>query len=128
MTTEENELAAYATQWDLAMESNVVAAIAHFTADNWVLIGGSGITRRDQFLARIASGELTHSRMESDEMHVRIHGNTGIVIARGISAGSYMGQLFELHEWSTSVFMRIGGRWQCVLTMLAPVEGAGAGA
>lgn len=125
MTTEENELAAFATQWDLAMESNVVATIAPYTADNWLLVGGSGITRRDAFLARIASGELTHDRMESEEMHVRITGGTGTVIARGISAGTFRGERFELHEWSTSIFLRTGGSWQCVVTMLAPVEEQG---
>lgn len=121
MNTAENELAALATQWDVAMESNVVDRISSFLADNWIVVGGDGITQRTAFLARIASGELTHSRMESDEMHVRVQGDTGIVIARGISAGTFKGEAFELHEWSTSVFVRTASGWKCSATMLAPV-------
>jgi ketosteroid isomerase-like protein len=124
MNKEENELAAFATHWDEAMEGNVVAEIGRYMADNWLIVGGNGITHRSEFLEHIASGELVHDRMEADEMHVRILGDTGTVIARGISAGYYKGEHFNLHEWSTSVFMRTQGQWKCVLTMLAPVEGA----
>lgn len=123
MNTEEQNLAAFATQWEEAMEGNVVAEISAFMADNWLIVGSNGITQKADFLMQITSGALTHDRMDADEMHVRIHGDTGTVIARGTSAGFYKGERFSLYEWSTSVFIRTDGRWKCVLTMLAPAEG-----
>jgi hypothetical protein len=103
------------------MEGNVVEEIGRYMADGWLIVGGTGITPRADLLARIVSGELVHDRMEAEEMHVRIMGDTGTVIARGISAGFFKGERFSLHEWSTSVFIRTHGEWKCVLTMLAPV-------
>ena len=122
VNTPEDELASFATRWDEAMVGNEPEEIGAFMADQWLLVGGTGITKKADFLARIASGDLTHDRMDADEMHVRLHGDTGTVIARGTSAGYYKGERFSLYEWSTSVFLRVNGGWKCVLTMLAPAE------
>ncbi|MFN0158088.1 MAG: nuclear transport factor 2 family protein [Bacteroidota bacterium] len=56
--------------------------------------------------------------MDSDEIRIKIYGNTGVVTSRGTSAGKYKGNPFELYEWSSSVFIRTQEKWICVLTML----------
>ncbi len=107
-------------QCDQAMERNDPDEIWQFMSDDWICIGSDGVTPRERFLASIRSGDLVHTRMDSDEMIVRMYGESGVVVSRGTSAGKYKGQDFSLYEWSTSVFTRSEGQWVCVLTMLTP--------
>jgi hypothetical protein len=60
--------------------------------------------------------------MDSDETNITIYGNTGILVSRGTSAGTYNGDNFSLYEWSTSVFIKTEGKWRCVITMLTPAN------
>jgi hypothetical protein len=50
------------------------------------------------------------------------YGNTGVITSRGTSSGTYKGQPFSLHEWSTSIFALKDEKWFCVLTMLTPAK------
>ena len=122
MEIEKEELLDFSKRWDEAMVGNDAEEIAKFMSDDWKIIGSDGITSRSSFLQLISSGVLTHNRMDSDEHNINIYGNTGIVVSRGTSAGTYNGESFSLYEWSTSVFIRTGGKWLCVLTMLTPAN------
>ena len=122
MEIEKKELLDFSTRWDEAMVSNDADEIAKFMSDDWKIIGSDGITSRSSFLELISSGRLTHNRMDSDETNISIYGNTGILISRGTSAGTYNGNEFSLYEWSTSFFIKAGGKWLCVLTMLTPAN------
>lgn len=122
MEIEKQELLDFSTRWDEAMVSNDADEIAKFMSDDWKIIGPDGITSKSSFLQFISSGILTHSRMDSDEADISIYGDTGILVSRGTSAGTYNGNNFSLYEWSTSVFIKAGGKWLCVLTMLTPAN------
>ena len=120
--SEEQELLNVTKLWDEAMVTNNANEIAKFMSDDWVIIGSDGITLKSTFLQWIISGTVTHNRMDSDEIKIKIYGVTGIVISRGTSAGTYNGENFSLYEWSTSVFTKTKGSWLCVLTMLTPAN------
>ncbi|HET9745247.1 MAG TPA: nuclear transport factor 2 family protein [Chitinophagaceae bacterium] len=122
MGTDKKDLLDFSKRWDQAMVSNDVNEIGKFMSDTWIIIGSNGITPKSTFLQMISSGALTHSRMDSDEDNIIIYGNTGILVSRGTSAGKFNGQEFSLYEWSTSIFMKTGRKWQCVLTMLTPAN------
>ena len=110
-------------QWDHAIERNDVAEIGKFIADNWVIVGiEGGITSKSHFLDFIKSGDLFHSRMDFEEHKVDVYDNTGIVVSKGTSSGTYKGESFSYYEWSTSVFVKNEGQWLCVLTMLTPAQ------
>ncbi len=88
-----------------------------------VIVGtNGGITPRAKFLESIRSGDLVHSHMDNDMMRVKTYGDTGVVIARGTSAGTYKGKPFQFYEWSQSVFIYLSERWLCVSTMLTPAK------
>lgn len=120
--SEAQELRNFAEAWDKAMESNDADAIGEFMSEDWVVVGADGITSKASFLEWISSGTVAHNRMDSDQLHVKIHGSTGIVLSRGTSAGTYNGKSFSLYEWSTNVFTKNDGKWLCVVTMLAPAN------
>ena len=112
----------FSKRWDKTMVTNNAGEIGKFMSDNWIIIGSNGITPKATFLQMISSGVLTHSRMDTDEDNVIIYGNTGILVSRGTSAGKFNGQDFSLYEWSTSIFMKTGKKWECILTMLTPAN------
>jgi ketosteroid isomerase-like protein len=117
----EEELRQFGKMWDAAMVGNDADEIGRFMSEDWVIVGSEGgITSKEEFLEWIRSGDLTHSRMDSDETRIKIYGDAGVVTSRGTSAGKYKGQPFSLYEWSSSVFIRQEGIWICVHTMLTP--------
>jgi ketosteroid isomerase-like protein len=102
-----------------AIARNDLKAIERFVTDDWIIINADGGTiDRERFLEVIKSGALTHNMMESDDMRVRVYGDSAVVTAVTRSKGKFMGQDFSTHERSTDVFVKLDGRWQCVLTQL----------
>jgi ketosteroid isomerase-like protein len=116
----EEELIAVAHAWDRAMVENDAAEIGRYMADDWTIVGPDGsVGDKATFLALVRSGALTHDVMESTDIDVRLYGDTAVVIARGVSGGNYNGQAFREVERSSSVFVRQGGEWKCVLSHLS---------
>jgi len=122
MQKEKQELLTVTRLWDEAMVKNDPAEIGGFMADEWVIISSDGITSKSAFLKWISLGKVNHNRMDADELIINIYGDTGIVVGRGTSAGTFEGQNFSLYEWSTSIFIKTNGVWLCVLTMLTPAN------
>lgn len=114
------ELEKLEREWSQAIVSNDAEAIGSFMADEWLIVGQSGITDKNSFLSLVASGDLTHEMMEGDVKKVMACNDVVIVIARGTNNGHYKGQQFTSDEWITDVFRRFDGRWQCLLTHLTP--------
>ena len=102
-----------------AVIKNDAEAVGRFLADDWIIIDpDGGIIDRARFLGVIESGALTHESMDSDDVRVRIYGNTATVTARTTSKGKFMGQEFTTHERATDVFVRENGQWLCVISQL----------
>lgn len=114
----QNEFEKLGDAWSQAIVSNDAESIGSFMADEWVIVGESGITNRGKFLALVASGELTHEAMEGHVRRVRTYGDVAVVNVRGTNNGHWKGQPFTSDEWITDVFAKRDGRWQCVLTHL----------
>ena len=109
-------------QWTQAILENRAEEVARFITDDWVIVGpGGDIIDRARFLRAIESGELTHERMESDEWIIRTYGDAILVTARVASGGKYKGNAFRADERSTSVYIKQGGLWKCVLTQVTPI-------
>lgn len=119
----EEGLIRFYTDWDAAIVSNNTESINRYMSEDWVCVGTQGgITPKASFLEWIGSGDLMHTVMDTDEIRVKIYGNTGVITGRGTSAGTYKGTPFSLYEWSTSVFVYENEKWACVLTMLTPAN------
>lgn len=105
------------------MVGNDAAAIGRYMADDWTIIGSDG-RRGDRatFLGLVESGALSHDVMESADLDVRVYGDTAVVIARGVSGGTYRGRPFREVERSTCVFVRQDGQWKCVVTHLSRID------
>ena len=108
-----------ATTEDLAaaIVSNDPERMRAILADDWVLVSETGVSSRQEFLAVVESGDLTHSAMQMiSDARVRIYGETAVMTGRITNTAHYQGQRFDADEWTTDVFVRRDGRWVCVLT------------
>ena len=83
------ELERLSAAWDLAMISNDAGAIGRFMADDWVIVSASGVTARDDFLAVVASGDLTHETFRGEITSVRQYGDAAVVTGRVRNNGHY---------------------------------------
>ena len=115
-----NELIAVAKAWDRTMVGNDADAIGRYMADDWTIVGTDGsLGDKATFLELVRSGKLTHDVMTSEDFDVRVYGDAAVVIVRGVSGGTYLGQAFRETERSSCVFVRQQGGWRCVLTHLS---------
>jgi ketosteroid isomerase-like protein len=123
MTAEaRDELIALAHEWDRAMTANDADAIGCFMADEWTITGSDGKGwDKASFLEVIRSGALTHDVMTSEDIDVRVYGDAALVRARGVSGGTFHGQAFREAEQSSSLFVRQGREWKCVLSFVSRI-------
>ena len=110
--------------WARAMTRNDADDIAGYMIDEWVIVTSTGITTANQFLTMIKTGALSHTRMAPDagpdgEPRVHVYGGTAVLTLRVVSTEVHRGSVRDNDEWSTTVFVRRGGRWLAALTQLA---------
>jgi ketosteroid isomerase-like protein len=115
----EEELLKLEKEFARAIVKNDAEAIRQFLADEWVIIDADGgIIEKARFLGVVESGALTHEMMESDDVEVRIYGDSAVVSGLTRTKGKFMGQDFSTQERATDVFVMQNGRWQCVFSQL----------
>jgi ketosteroid isomerase-like protein len=115
----ESELIELEKEFSRALSSNDAKAIESFIASDWVIIDpDGGLIDRSRFLSVIQSGALIHETMESEDLRVRVYGDTAVVTALTKTKGKFMKQAFSTQERATDVFVKRDGRWQCVISQL----------
>jgi ketosteroid isomerase-like protein len=105
-----------------AIVKNDPEAIGQFVADDWIIIDpDGGVVDGARFFDVIKSGALTHEMMNSEDLRVRVYGDSAVVTGFTRTKGKFMGQEFSTQERATDVFVKRDGRWQCVLTHLTRI-------
>lgn len=118
----QQEILNFAEEWAKALVSNDAQKIGSFMSDDWVIVGKDGISRKQDFLPFIESGDLTHETMKLiGEARVKIYGDTAVLTGRVTNNGHYKGEAFSADEWTTDIFLRREGRWLCVLSHVTSV-------
>jgi ketosteroid isomerase-like protein len=119
----EAEILAISAAWDAALIANDADGVASFMADDWVFVGPTGVTRKNELIGWIASGRLLHDTMDVVGVpRVADHGDVIVVTARKASSGSWDGKQYTADEWTSEVFVRKDGRWRCVLSHKAAAD------
>jgi ketosteroid isomerase-like protein len=120
---DEAELVSVGDAWAAAIVANDAGRIAGFMADDWVIVSDTGISAREDFLAVVRSGDLTHSAMDrAGDARIRVYGDTAVLTARVTNTAHHLGRRFDADEWTTDVFVRREGRWLCVLSHITPAS------
>ena len=115
----EEELLKIENEFAEAIVRNDLEGIGRLVADDWIIIEpDGGIVDRARFFEVIKSGALTHEMMESEDLRVRVYGDSAVITAITRTKGKFMRQEFSTQERATDVFVKRDGQWQCVLTHL----------
>jgi ketosteroid isomerase-like protein len=115
----EEEILNLEKEFTEAIVRNDPEGVGRFVADDWILIDpDGGIVDKARFLSVVTSGALTHEVMDSDDIRVRVYGDSAVVTTLTRSKGKFMGQDFSSQERATDVFVKRGGGWQCVVSHL----------
>ncbi len=115
-------LAAVSAAWEQAMITNDAEAIGRFMAEDWVIVSERGATKKPDFLAVVASGDLTHETFKGEIISVRHYGEAAVVTGRVRNNGHYKGRPFSADEWTTDVFVKRNGAWLCVHSHITAVK------
>jgi ketosteroid isomerase-like protein len=127
MTDAASDVARVAHDWDRAMVTNDPEAIGRYMADDWIIVGSDGRSMdKPTFLDLLRSGKLTHDEMSSEDLLIRVYGDTAVVVTRSVSGGLYSGHRFRETERTSNVFVRQQQQWRCVLTHLSRLADPGA--
>ena len=116
------DLKAVSAAWEKAIISNDAKAIGRFMTDDWVIVSATGIMKKGDFLAVVASGDLTHESFKGNIVSVRGYGDTAVVTGRVKNNGTYKSQRFSADEWTTDVFVKRDGQWRCVHSHITAVK------
>jgi ketosteroid isomerase-like protein len=91
------------------------AALDRIYADDFVGIGPSGKLRaKPQVLTDFTSGDLKFQSITTDDVQVRVYGNTAVETGRSIMIGQDKGKAVPRDNRFTRVWIKQFGRWRLV--------------
>src|SRR5215216_1978415 len=91
------------------------AALDRIYADDFIGIGPSGTVRtKPQVILDFTSGDLNFQSIITDEVQVRVYGNTAVETGRSTMIGQDKGQTVPRDTRFTRVWVKEQGRWRLV--------------
>ncbi len=101
--------------WTAAFLHLDLATIEHLMADDYTIIQPGGrVWDKAETLASLRSEQRHWESARSDELSVRLYGDTAIMIGRWTAKGVNHGQAFDYQARYTSVWVKRNDRWQIV--------------
>jgi hypothetical protein len=91
------------------------AAAERLLADEYLFIQGDGqVSSKAQNVEILRSADFECQALTTDDVQVRIYGNTALIIGRAHFKATYKGRDVSGEFWYTDVWVRRAGRWQNV--------------
>jgi uncharacterized protein (TIGR02246 family) len=91
------------------------AALDRIYADDFIGIGPSGTVRtKAQVIADFTSGDLKFQSIITDDVQVRVYGNTAVETGRSTMIGQDKGKAVPRDNRFTRVWIKQQGRWRLV--------------
>src|ERR1700747_3544739 len=98
------------------------AALERIYAADFIGVGPSGAVRtKPQVISDFTSGELKFQSITTDEVQVRIYGNTAIETGRSTMNGQDRGKAVPRDNRFMRVLIKQQGRWRLVLNHYSPL-------
>ena len=89
------------------------AALDRLYADDFIGIGPSGTVRaKPQVLSDFTSGDLKFQSITTDDVQVRVYGNTVVETGRSTMIGQDKGKIVPRDNRFTRVWVKQQGRWR----------------
>ena len=98
------------------------AALDRIYAADFIGVGPSGAVRtKPQVISDFTSGELKFQSITTDEVQVRIYGNTAVETGRSTMNGQDRGKAVPRDNRFTRVWVKRQGRWRLILNHYSPL-------
>ena len=102
-------------EYDEALVRGDAEALERIYADEFVYTTFDGTVRdKSQQIAFTRSGDLKLESGRSDDVTVRVYGNTAVMTGRFTAKGQFRGEKIDVRERYTAVWVKSGGRWRLV--------------
>ena len=112
---EKLELLKVNEEFDKAIVARDVSVYERIMADDFIFTGADGtVSDKKNEIEKVRSGRLTFESGKSDQVRVKVYGNTAVVTGRFTAKGKNNGRDFTFIERYTAVFVKRDGRWQMV--------------
>ena len=103
------------------IDADAVALERIYAAD-FIGVGPSGAVRtKRQVISDFTSGELKFQSITTDEVQVRIYGNTAVETGRSTMNGQDRGKAVPRDNRFTRVWVKQQGHWRLVLNHYSPL-------
>lgn len=114
-TAVEDEVRRVESEWGVAFERKDMATLDRLMADEYILTDPLGNVRsKAESLAAIESNQINFESTESDDVKVRINGDTAVVTGRSTFRGRYKGWSMAGRYQYTDVLVKRRGAWKAV--------------
>ena len=91
------------------------AALDRIYADDFIGVGPSGTVRtKPQVISDFTSGHLKFQSITTDDVQVRVYGNTAVETGRSTMNGQDRGKIVPRDTRFTRVWVKQQGRWRLV--------------
>ena len=98
------------------------AALDRIYADDFIGIGPSGTVRtKAQVISDFTSGDLKFQSITTDDVRVRVYGNTAVETGRSTMNGQDRGKAVPRDTRFTRVWVKQQGRWRLVANHYSPL-------
>lgn len=122
----EDEIRRIEMEWGDAFEQRDMETLDRLMADDYILTDPLGNVRtKAESLAAIENNEVHFESTKSDNVNVRINGDTAVVTGRSTFRGRYKGWSMAGQYQYTDVLVKRRGSWQAVGSHITAV-GVGA--
>ena len=99
-----------------------LAVLDRIYAADFIGVGPSGAVRtKPQVISDFASGELKFQFITTDEVQVRLYGDTAVEIGRSTMNGQDRGKVVPRDNRFTRVWVKQQGHWRLVLNHYSPL-------
>ena len=118
----EDQIRQVEVEWGEAFERRDMATLDRLMANEYVVTDPLGNVRsKAESLAAIQSNEVFFESTTSDNVHVRINGDTAIVTGRSSFRGRYKGWSMTGQYQYTDVLVNRAGAWRAVSSHITAV-------
>jgi len=114
-TRAEQKLRELEREWDAAIVRKDVATLERILSPDFVYIDSvGGVNPRAALLEGIKNSEAVMEPFETEDVSVRIYGDTAVLTGRFTQKASYKGKIFSGQFRYTDVYVKRGSSWQAV--------------
>lgn len=98
------------------------AALEQILADDLSWVARGDRLNKAQVIADVKSENLHFKSLTHEGLQIKIFGNTAVVTGHSTSVLEYKGQLWSTPRLFTTVYMKLGDRWQMVAHQVSDVK------